>query len=180
MKKLSTLLLLSLFIASAAKAQSDERITGSQVYAEMGGPGILFSASYDRRFKAGTDTGLGFRIGMGMGVSDYHDCGTSTCSDYSWNVRSYITFPLGLNYVLGKSDSPHAFEVGAGATILTRKVPLYYYDDAKPGNVVGHLAFMYRRKPIDGGFTWRIGFTPIIGTSGDIIPSGVVGFGYAF
>ncbi len=148
-------------------------MSGRQFYVEMGGAGVLFSANFDSRFVAGNSLGFGFRIGAGFGT------GRTASSD--GDIRSYMTFPVGLNYVFGKSTSPHTFEVGAGATFIAQKVELYSYHFRRDyGNVIGHFSFMYRRQPIDGGFTWRIGFTPIIGTSGDIIPSGAVGVGYSF
>jgi hypothetical protein len=39
---------------------------------------------------------------------------------------------------------------------------------------------MYRRIPVNGGFSFRAGFTPIIGTSGDLVPMVALGFGYIF
>jgi hypothetical protein len=87
-----------------------------------------------------------------------------------------------LNYVFGKPNSAQTFEVGAGITLLTRKVALYYYgfDEKQSGNAIGAITFMYRIMPVNGGFSFRIGFTPIIGTAGDLFPMGTVGFGYAF
>ncbi len=90
------------------------------------------------------------------------------------------TIPMGINYVFGKTSSNHAFEVGAGLTLLTRKVERFNWDEHKEGNLIGHFTFMYRRQPINGGFTWRIGFTPIIGTGGNLVPSGAIGLGYSF
>ena len=72
------------------------------------------------------------------------------------------------------------FEVGAGATFLTRKVSLFYYDVETPGQFIGHLSFMYRISPVNGGVSFRIGFTPVIGTSGDLYPMAGIGLGYAF
>jgi hypothetical protein len=86
-----------------------------------------------------------------------------------------------LNYVLGKKNSSHSFEIGAGATFLTRKISIFNLDNNENrGNFIGHLSFMYRIAPVDGGFSFRIGFTPVIGTSGDLFPMGGVSFGYAF
>ncbi len=157
-------------------AQVHDNVTGRQFYAEFGGPGVIFSANFDSRFTGNTGLGLGYRIGMGFGV-------TSEDVPDSWDsrTRTYITVPLGLNYVFGKTRSPHAFEIGAGLTLLTKRTSVYnYWDDRSEGNVIGHFAFMYRLKPVGGGFTWRIGFTPIIGTAGNIMPSGCVGIGYSF
>jgi hypothetical protein len=50
----------------------------------------------------------------------------------------------------------------------------------REGNFIGHFNFMYRRQPVDGGFSWRIGITPIINTDGDIYPFAAIGLGYSF
>jgi hypothetical protein len=34
--------------------------------------------------------------------------------------------------------------------------------------------------PVNGGFSFRIGLTPIIGTAGELRAMGAIGFGYAF
>ena len=182
----SILLFSSLSIIAQTNDDDDDVYTGSQFYGELGGAGVIFSANFDSRFEKGTDRGFGYRIGLGFGIADFYsydgyyyenECYYSSSSE----TQSYVTIPFGINYVFGKKRSSHAFEIGAGATILTRKVDLYNYDDRSgAGYLIGHTSFMYRRKPSDGGFTWRIGFTPIIGTAGSISPSMAVGFGYAF
>lgn len=176
-----------LIVASGAFAQraisSPSAPGNKQFYVETGGPGVLFSANYDQRFGRNQSTGFGFRIGVGYSLYDKeYDYIYGDNRYYDYRIRSYATFPVGLNYVFGKKTSPHAFEIGAGATVLTKKVAIYNYDNniASSGNFIGHFSFMYRRQPVDGGFTWRIGFTPIIGTSGDIVPSAAIGLGYAF
>jgi len=168
-------------LAFAQPVKSQEEIQGKALYAEFAGPGVILSLNFDSRFKAGEQFGFGYRIGVGFGVTNFADY---INEDYYWNdepteYRSYYSIPVGLNYILGKPNSPHSFEVGAGATFLTRKVSLYYYDVKTPGHVIGHLSLMYRRVT-DGGFLFRAGFTPIIGTSGDLFPMPAVGIGYSF
>lgn len=182
----ATILLFS-SVFTFAQSQDDEQISsysGNQVYAEFMGPGVIFSANFDSRFRSGTGLGLGYRVGLGFGLADQYYYDYYSESGYyssSSNLKSYVTIPVGINYVFGKKSSPHTFEVGAGVTLLTRKIDLYNYGDTyQPGYVIGHTTFMYRRKPINGGFTWRIGFMPVIGTGGDISPSFAVGIGYAF
>ncbi len=161
----------------------DDRMNGRQFYAELGGPGVLFSMNFDSRFVAGEALGFGYRLGIGFNFGDVAMKRTDSAGNpyTEYDTRSYMTFPVGINYVFGKNNSSHAFEVGAGVTLLSRKADIYNYDgNHKDGNVIGNFAFMYRFKPVGGGVTWRIGFTPIIGTAGDIMPSGAVGIGYAF
>ena len=90
-----------------------------------------------------------------------------------------LTFPIQLNYIFGKPSSVHSFEAGAGVTFTSKKIDPFGYSDSGPTSVFGTASFMYRRQPKDGGFSWRIGFTPIIG-GGYIQPSGGVSVGYNF
>ncbi|OAV67821.1 hypothetical protein Barb6_02244 [Bacteroidales bacterium Barb6] len=179
MKKVALISMAVLFsLTGIQRVQAQKALRNKQVYLEYFGPGVVSSASFDSRFKSGEALGFGYRAGLGFSIGIFVD-------DFFWHdkelIQLYLTFPLGLNYVFGKKGSPHACEIGAGATVLTRKVNLYNYEGSyKPGYFLGHLSFMYRRVPTDGGFTWRIGFNPMIGTAGDIIPSGAIGFGYAF
>jgi hypothetical protein len=98
---------------------------------------------------------------------------------YNTTTKSVVTFPIQLNYIFGKPNSPHAFEVGGGVTFTGKEVEIFGYDTSQASSVYGTAAFMYRRQPKDGGFAWRIGFTPIIG-SGYVQASGGVSVGYNF
>ena len=180
MKKLFVLLAftgLSFILSPSLLAQEQAVGAGKTFYAELGGPGVLMSINWDMRFKPNTRLGFGYRAGIGFSIGDfvedrgyYHDHVT----------RAYYTIPIGLNYILGKPNSPSAFEIGAGVTLLTRETSLFTYGEDKSGFVIGHLAFMYRITPVNGGFSFRVGFTPVIGTSGDIFPMAGVSFGYVF
>jgi hypothetical protein len=167
---------LLLFLNQSLSAQ-EEKVASKVFYTELGGPGLIMSANFDGRFKPDERLGFGYRLGVGFAIKE----SSSFYWDGSENVtRTYYSIPAGLNYVFGKLNSSHTFEVGAGLTFLTRKVSLFYYDVEKPGHVIGFITFMYRRIPVNGGFSFRIGFTPMIGTSGDLFPMGSIGFGYAF
>ena len=182
---------LSLFIAIAglsltyhlSLSAQDEKIANKFFYTELGGPGVIMSANFDSRFISNERLGFGYRLGVGFGIGMVK----TKWVDRQWNYtytenirRSYCSFPAGLNYIFGKPNSANTFEVGAGVTFLAQKVSLYYHDVKKPGHVIGFLTFMYRKIPVNGGFSFRVGCTPIIGTSGDLCLSGAIGFGYAF
>lgn len=175
MKKAFLTLLLFSFLVSTF-AQDKPAKTVKQFYTEMGGPGILFSANFDTRFVPGKQVGLGMRVGLGFTIQDsYYDVNNE------YTVRTVGNLPIGLNYLFGKETSAHTFEVGAGATILFKKTALLVYNgNEKRGNLMGYFQFMYRRQPLNGGFTWRIGFTPLINTAGDIVPFAAGGIGYTF
>lgn len=177
------LLLFSLLTQVVAFGQNQEATNQGQVeklfYTELGGPGVLFSANYDTRFKANTKTGLGARVGIGFTIYD-QETFDPNWGGYSYETKTLGTIPIGLNYIFGKPNNPNMFEVGGGVTFLTSKASILNYNSYTEGNLLGHFEFMYRRVPLDGGFSWRIGFVPIINPDGNIFPFGAIGLGYSF
>jgi len=178
MKKSLLILVVIVTLNQSLSAQED-RITNKLFYTELGGPGVIMSANFDARFTSNERLGLGFRLGAGFGVGDFED-EINQGGNHDYVTRTYYSIPTGLNYVFGKPNSAKTFEVGGGVSFLTRKVSLYHYDVKKEGHIIGFFTFMYRVMPVNGGFSFRIGLTPIIGTAGDLYPMGAVGFGYAF
>jgi hypothetical protein len=155
-----------------AEAQENTLATKA-IYGQIGGPGLITSFHFDGRFKSTDRLGLGYNLGVGFAFADFETHG-------SRRTRSFYSLPVGLNYLFGHKDSAHTFEFGAGAALLTRKISMSYNGDDTPGNIIGYVSFAYRIMPVDGGFSFRVGLTPLIGTSGDLFPIPVVGFGYAF
>ncbi|MFZ4057928.1 MAG: hypothetical protein ACOYKE_07300 [Ferruginibacter sp.] len=177
MKKILTLSFLCILLFEATQAQqnnADKNIPQNSFYAEIGGPGILFSANFDHRFNK-SHLGFGFKAGLGF-VSGYIQ---ETPTGYFDNPSSVVTVPLQLNYIFGKSNSVHTFEVGAGVTIAGKKPSIFDFYNNSSSNVFGTASFMYRRQPKEGGFSWRIGFTPLI-AKGYIQPSAGASVGYNF
>ena len=166
MKK-SVLLLIAVATLIQSLTAQKEQVVGKLFYAELGGPGLIMSANFDARFNSNARLGFGYRTGAGFGF-------------YKNIFQPYLSVPAGLNYVFGKPNSAHAFEVGAGVTFFTRKQLLFCLDEKKEGHAIGFLTFMYRMAPVNGGFSFRTGLTPIIGTAGEMAPMGTIGFGYAF
>ena len=175
---------------SAQDNSGKEDLHNMHFYAEVGGPGSVFSANLDGRFHPGSKLGLGYRLGIGFGYA-YEDIFTLIPEDESSNKwpyytyeeisTSFVTIPLVINYLFGKDNSPHIFEVGLGASVLSEKINLYNYaDNLSKGYFIGHAHFMYRRQPLSGGFTWRVGLMPVAGTGGDILLSGAASIGYVF
>jgi len=187
MKKIFSLFVivavLSLTLNQSLLAQ-EETVINKLYYTEFGGPGLIMSANFDGRFKSNTQLGFGYRLGVGFGVGKFNDNRVDDPISggvyYEEVRRSIYAIPMGLNYVFGKPSANSTFEVGGGISLLSRKASLYYWDLEKPGHIIGFFTFMYRIVPVNGGFSARIGFTPIIGTSGDMFPMGAVSFGYAF
>ena len=169
---------LCIFSVAQKYNSSEKTIAQTSFFAEAGGPGIMFSANIDKRFNM-SHYGLGGRIGLGFvsAYDDYYDPMTGVY--YGGNERSAITLPVQVNYIFSKGNSPHTFEVGAGATYVTKKLQIMNFYDDKRTQFFGTFAFMYRRQPVNGGFSWRAGFTPIFGKS-YIQPFGAVSVGYNF
>lgn len=179
----TVIFLIICFFANGQYSQDLTPKTVKQFFTEAGGPGVIFSANFDSRFKSSTRLGWGFRAGLGFTIVEYEEQVVSpegSAINFTYKTRSVATLPVGINYLFGKPESANMFEVGAGITVLSRKASVLNYSDYKEGNLLGHFNFMYRRQPIDGGFSWRIGFTPVINPDGDIFPFGAVSLGYAF
>ena len=171
--KKSVTLLVAILLFNFSLFAQDGHVAGKLFYAEFAGPGVIMSANFDKRFDSNSRLGFGFRVGTGFGVKDGY-----SVNDAYYGPKTYYSFPVGINYVLGKPNCSKTFEVGIGLSLLTEKVSFYNYQE-KDGNTIGFLTFMYRSMPLDGGFSWRIGLTPII-ASGNLFPMGAIGIGYVF
>lgn len=179
MKKLFVFTILSLLVISSF-AQG----TSKAVYVEAGGIGLPYSISFDTRFKKGTNTGMGARIGVGGFIIE---------------DEKMLTVPLQLNWLFGKDKN--YFELGVGATYLYYDG--YEYQDyvctgfncypngeyyagdfilpiSNEHSIMGTLSFGYRRIPAGSGFTWRAGITPIFNDNGFWPLFGGIGVGYKF
>ena len=185
MKKLTAVFFLSLVsIGAFAQDNSKATVPYRSFITELGGPGVLFSVNYDTRFKK-QSFGWGGRIGVGFTTSyrnnSYYDpaLGGYVYVGEGKNV-SALTVPVQLNYLFGKEGSKSALEVGGGATYVGRKAAFLNFEDRDgKASVYGNASFMYRRMPTNGGFSWRVGFTPLIG-DGFIQPSAAASVGFNF
>jgi hypothetical protein len=113
------------------------------IFIELAGQGLLFTANYDTRFDKRRD-GLGARAGIGFVAAD---------------GNSLLTVPLSLNYLLGKGNK--FFELGLGATYIGLKGNQDGFFDDNESNIIGTMAFMYRYQPEYRGFSFRGGLTPV-------------------
>jgi len=137
------------------------------VYFELLGAGLTYSFNYDSRFQ-NTLNGLGGRVGV---------------SYLSADGNSIFTAPIMLNYLLGKHGK--YFEMGVGATFVN-------FDSNKANNsnneilfvessgVYGNMVFGYRKQPVDGGFMFRAGISPIFNANNFLPYYGYISLGYSF
>jgi hypothetical protein len=169
MIKFLTILLIFLFWILPQNTFGQEEKEGSNhgVFLELLGNGIFYSVNYDTRFSKKVD-GLGGKVGFGyMGVDG----------------DRYSSFPFLVNYLLGKNG--HYFEIGAGANYLVADFDngaglIDNPEIAKWEGWSGSISLGYRYHPVDGGFSFRAGFTPMFnkGNFNPFWPQ--VSFGYAF
>lgn len=172
MKKIYIILLtLTSCVFSAAKAQQTiDSGTGraQNVFAELGGQGLLFTFNYDTRF-SNKRNGIGGRAGIGYFAVD---------GDH------ITTVPIGLNYLLGKGKN--FFEIGLGATLVSlgsSNGDFFFTNDNgnnSESTVIGTMSFSYRLQPIDSGFSLRAGLTPIFNADGFIPYYAGLSLGYTF
>jgi len=153
----------ALFLAKPVAAQTDGGPRAQNFFVELGGPGLLFSANYDTRFSNKRD-GFGARIGAGyIAVSD----------------NSLFTLPIQGNVLLGKKGK--YFEIGLGATFISTKGDdndFISFEDAS--SVIGTMTFGYRYQPVDGGFNFRGGLTPVFDSHNFVPYFAGISLGYTF
>jgi hypothetical protein len=158
-----------LFLSVLTKGQqsgstsSENEKRAQNIFVELGGQGLLFTANYDTRFSNRRD-GLGGRIGIGY-IAEGGDNAT--------------TIPISMNYLLGKGR--HFFEMGLGATLLaTGGNDNSLLFDENNSNVIGTMSFSYRLQPVDRGFSFRAGLTPIFNKDFFIPYYAGLSLGYSF
>lgn len=152
----------------SSKADSASVHRAQNVFIELGGAGLFFSANYDSRFSQQRD-GFGGRLGVGT---------------WSASGTTFITVPFQFNYLVGGRSN--FFEAGAGATYL-------YLSNPYPGNpLIGHnpstvnsstvlptTTIGYRYQPFNGGLNLRVSVNPML-LDGTFIPYFGGSVGYTF
>ncbi|MFN3999951.1 hypothetical protein [Algoriphagus sp.] len=164
--QLLTVFILSLFLVTTnSMAQDEQRSRSQTVYLEVLGNGLIYSLNYDTRF-SNSVKGLGGRAGIGhMAI----------------NGDRLTTFPFLVNYLFGRDK--HYFEVGAGATLLTASAFSNFgpVDSRESGSAfIGTMSLGYRLEPLNGGFSFRAGITPIFDRKSFFPFWPQISFGYAF
>jgi hypothetical protein len=150
------------------------RTARNSLFLELGGNGGIYTVNYDRVVNER------FSVRAGVGYMSIGATVTSSNGSQGSASVSMLAIPLMANFMLGNDN--HKLELGGGLT-------LFYLSgsSSSSGNFVsgsgfapiGSLVAGYRYVPQDGGFTFRVGFTPLISTE-DFVPWGGISFGYLF
>jgi len=145
---------------SSGRGTSQERKANNLVYLELLGNGGLYSINYERMLGKDLSARAGFSyFSIGAGVSDGQTTSSAKASIY--------TAPLMVNYLVGGKN--HKLEAGAGATVVYVSASAKgagISSSAEGVGVVGTGTVGYRYSPMDGGFVFRVGYTPMFGKGG--------------
>lgn len=136
----------------------------NSVYFEVLGNGGLYSINYDRLFTEN----LGGRIGVMYFNADWFAF---------FNDVDIFLIPITLNYCIGTGK--HKLELGAGGVIGLVNAGFFGSNPTSGSGVVWTGTIGYRYQKNNGGFMWRIGFTPLF-NSKDFLPWGGISMGYSF
>ena len=153
--RVKIIIFLGIFLLFAGPTYPQQHPNG--IYLELLGSGGIYSINYDRLFTPN----IGGRIGFSYFSFDADNLLLST---------TIYLFPVSFNYFIGNGNSK--LELGAGMTIITGN-----YDwlglKGSGSAVFANFNIGYRYQPVDGGFLFRIGFTPWITPQGFKLWSGL-------
>lgn len=159
---IAVLLLSGTAFSSAAQAQEAlSRHRGgdfarNSIFVEVLGNGLLYSLNYDHKIFNHLSARLG---GMYVGGLESEDVGEDI---------SLLFVPVMANYLVGNGNS--RLEIGAGITFGHAGGDWDGLGEVSGGGVTAFTSTIgYRLQPVDGGFLFRIGFTPTF-TSGGVVP----------
>ena len=142
---------------------------GNSIYIEFLGNAGLYSINYDRLFS----DDISMRVGFMYFESDFA---------IFFKDMDLFVIPITLNYLAGSGD--HKFELGGGPALIFGQFRLTFLglgesDLIDANGIAGTATIGYRYQPADGGFLFRIGFTPWFGF-GKFYPSAGFSFGFSF
>ncbi len=175
--KTAFVLLLVGLLTHQAQAQEviatndDGSFARNSVFVELGGNALLYSVNYDHKFFDHASARIG---------AMYFSVSADDPNSLNGRVSVFLA-PIMANYLVGDGNS--RLELGAGLVVAgasgSGTVENEQLDEFRGGGVGFTSTVGYRLQPRDGGFLFRIGFTPII-APGTFIPWFGLSFGASF
>ena len=135
-------------------SRTNDRDANNSFFAELGGPGLLYSVNYERI----VENDFGLRVGFSYASFSASAGGASASA-------SLLTVPVIASY-LGLRSGNHALELGGGATVVYASGSGSSGPFAGSGSgmmALGTALIGYRRQPVDGGFMFRVGIEALAG-----------------
>jgi hypothetical protein len=166
---LSTLFLTHPAVVTAQEGAAEPR-PHSAVYAELLGQGLLYSLNYEYL--------LSNHVSLRAGFTSWS---LPTFPFLPGNM-TFTGFPLMVNYLAGEGSNHLELGVGIipGTVSFTGEETFFGSNISGSKTVViGTGTFGYRLQPPEGGFIFRIGLVPLIGSGGARVSIGL-STGWAF
>ncbi len=141
------------------------------IYAEILGPGLLYSINYDYRITT--------HFGLRAGVSRWSVPAIFVLVNGS---IGFTGFPITANYLSGEGSSHLELGVGVVPVILTLNGEEVFFGSNvrdRKTLVMETMTMGYRYQPPDGGIVFRIAFTPLM-VFDKVVPFGGISLGAAF
>lgn len=143
------ILLLFFLLSSVPKISAQTKTKPNTIYLELGGNGLFTSINYERQILKNIP--LHFHAGAGI-------YGLKT---------SYLTIPIGINYLLKLNDFNAYLDLGFGATYSKADVDLYAMvehsrTNYKNTNYWNYIPSLGYRKLTKRNLVYRFSFTPVI------------------
>jgi hypothetical protein len=159
-------------MALFGKSRAEE--AANTIHFELLGSGLLYSINYDRLFTHNFAGRVGWMYFSGDATSDDP---TDPKVTFSMNL-----IPITGSYLVGAGN--HRLELGGGPVLAFVSADV---DDGVQGVSASGLASIamivgYRYQPMDGGFNFRVGFTPhyVINGKPPLLPWAGLSLGYTF
>ena len=167
-----------------SRATKFQPMAENSLYVELGGNGFVYSLNYDRMIAEDVSVRFGFEY-FSLSAKDTNS--ESETNGAGVKIGSYF-IPATLNFFVTSHDNGRAgsskLEIGAGPLILfvTGTGTGTLAGKSVSGSVIGATGTVgYRYQPYDGGFVFRIGFTPIYFRDWlGLLPFAGISVGYAF
>lgn len=166
-KFLRNMILLLLFLSGTKTAAAQEAFARNSVFVEFGGVSGFYSVNYDRRFGS-EPSGFGGRLTLGR---------------LAFKNSEVLTFYSGATYLIGSNGK--YLELGGGPIIGYSKTTgdqhSFLADPSTDTEIIVFLNLQagYRYQPVNGGFNFRAGISPV-GFQGIMKPWPYISFGFGF
>lgn len=165
-KVLGTLFIGFLIFNENTQCYAQEVTAPNSIYLELLGNGIIYSVNYDRMFC----NNVSGRIGM-----TYFPALTS----FFTTTENIFIMPVTLNYFIGDGNSK--LELGAGIVYAQATLSTIFSNEEESASGIAETVIIgYRYQQSEGGFLFRIGFTPFFRFDGGLYPFGGISIGTSF
>jgi hypothetical protein len=149
-----------LFGSSCSHPLIAQDIKPYTLFGEIGGSGGLGSFNFDRIFYAQKANRFSYRLGISYSPS----------ARYEGRTPTVIIFPTLINYIYGKKD--HFLEVGAGQSLAIATNPAVF------SRLTLNAGYRFQRN--EGGWFFRIAYTPLISFMYDLQWENWAGIGIGY